>query len=208
MDVKQAIDERRAYRSLDPVEITRELIDDLAGSAQLSASCFNNQPWRYVFVHDPEVLGELQGALSRGNDWAKAASMIIAVFTKKDLDCLIKGREYYLFDTGMATAFIILRATELGLVAHPIAGYNEQKAKEVLGIPDDMTLIALVIVGKHSETISPILSEKQVGWERQRPKRLPLEDFVHLNRLHGKSLPGIRNPRLNLKRVLRHKTSP
>ena len=181
MDVKQAMNERRAYRSLDPVTITHELIQDLGESAQLSASCFNNQPWRYVFVHDPEVLDELHEALFRGNAWAKAASMIIAVFSKKDLDCIIKGKEYYLFDTGMATAFIILRATELGLIAHPIAGYDEQKAKEVLGIPDDMTLITLVIVGKHSETSSPILSEKQVEWEKTRPERLPLNDFVHVN---------------------------
>jgi hypothetical protein len=51
--------------------------------------------------------------------------MIIAVFSQKDLDCIRRGgREYYLFDTGMATAFMILRAMGLGLVAHPIAGFN------------------------------------------------------------------------------------
>ena len=182
MDVKQAISQRRAYRSLEPVDITEELIEDLAGNAQLSASCSNKQPWRYVFVHDPEVLSELHEALSRGNAWAKAASMIVAVFSRRDLDCLIKGREYYLFDTGMATAFLILRATELGLVAHPIAGYSEQKAKEVLRIPDEMTLITLVIVGRHSETISPVLSEKQIKSEKDRPERLTLREFVHFNR--------------------------
>ena len=182
MDVEQAISERRAYRSLEPVEITEELIEDLARNAQLSASCSNKQPWRYVFVHDPDVLSELHEALPRGNAWAKAASMIVAVFSRRDLDCLIRGREYYLFDTGMATAFLILRATELGLVAHPIAGYNEQKAKEVLRIPDDMTLITLVMVGRHSADISPALSEKQIESEKNRPERLPLEGFVHLNR--------------------------
>lgn len=185
MDVKQAIGERRAYRSLDPVQITEELIDDLARSARLSASCSNKQPWRYVFVHDPEVLSELHETLPRGNAWAKAASMIVAVFSKRDLDCLIKGREYFLFDTGMATAFLILRATELGLVAHPIAGYKEQEAKEVLGIPDDMTLITLVMVGRHSESTSPVLSEKQVEAEKRRPERLPLGEFVHFNRYQG-----------------------
>ena len=185
MDVKQAINERRAYRSFDPVTITQEIIQDLGESAQLSASCFNNQPWRYVFVHEPEVLSELHEALFKGNAWAKAASMIIAVFSKADLDCVIKGKEYYLFDTGMATAFIILRATELGLVAHPIAGYSEPKAKEVLRIPDGMTLITLVIVGKHSENISPVLSDKQIGWEMERPERLPLRDFVHMNRFEN-----------------------
>ena len=181
MDVKQAIHTRRAYRSLEPVEITEELIRDLAESAQLTPSCFNNQPWRFVFAHDPEVLKKLHDAMSKGNEWVQAASMIIAVFSREDLDCRIKGRNYYLFDTGMATAFIILRATELGLVAHPIAGYKEDQVKEILGIPEDMKVITLVVVGKHSETIGPLLTEKQVEAEKKRPERLPLEEFAYVN---------------------------
>jgi len=111
--------------------------------------------------------------------------MIIAVFSREDLDCRIKGRNYYLFDTGMATAFIMLRATELGLVAHPIAGYREDQVKEILGIPEDMRVITLVIVGQHSETISPLLSEKQVESEEERPERLPLEEFAYVNGFKG-----------------------
>lgn len=181
LSVKQAIQARRAYRSLEPVEITEELIRDLAESARLAPSCFNNQPWRFVFVYDPEVLKKLHGAMSRGNKWVQAASMIIAVFSREDLDCRIKGRNYYLFDTGMATAFLILRATELGLVAHPIAGYDEDAVKEILGIPEDMQVITLVNVGKHSETIGPLLSEKQAETEKQRPERLPPGEFAYVN---------------------------
>jgi nitroreductase len=186
MDVKQAIIKRRAFRSLEPVEITKELIYDLAKCAQLSASCFNNQPWRYVFVYDPEVLKEMHAALSPGNEWARDASMIIVVFSKKDDDCVIRDREYYLFDTGMATGYIILRATELGLVAHPIAGYSPKKTREILGIPDDHNVITLVIIGKHSEKINPILSDKQVEAENKRPERIPLDKFVYINKYKGK----------------------
>jgi len=181
MDVKEAIERRRAYRSLDPVEITQYLIDDLAKCAQLAASCFNKQPWRFVFVHQPEMLKRMHAALSKGNEWIHHASMIVAVFTRKDLDCLVKGREYYLFDTGMAVAHIILRATELGLVAHPIAGFDEAKAKEILGIPEEMTVITLVNVGKKRQSMRPELSEQQIAWEMERPQRLPLEKIVHLN---------------------------
>ena len=181
MDVKQAIHARRAYRSLEPVEITEELARDLAESAQLAPSCFNNQPWRFVFVYDPEVLKRLYGAMSKGNEWTQTASMVIAVFSKRDADGLIRGREYYLFDTGMATAFMLLRATELGLVAHPIAGYDEAAAKEILGISEDMKVITLVIIGKHSEAIGPLLTEKQAESERTRPERLPVEEFSYMN---------------------------
>ena len=108
--------------------------------------------------------------------------MIIAVFSKPELDCMIKSRNYYQFDTGMASAAMILRATELGLVAHPIAGYSPKKTKGILGIPEDMEVITLIIVGKHSDTISPILSDKQREAEKKRPERLPLETFVYKNR--------------------------
>ncbi|MGB9724508.1 MAG: nitroreductase family protein [Chloroflexia bacterium] len=184
MKVQQAIEQRRAYRSLDPVEITPELVQDLAESARLAPSCFNNQPWRFVFVYDPGTLQDMHTALSRGNEWARAASLIVAVFSQQELDCQIKGRDYYLFDTGMATAFLILRATEMGLVAHPIAGYDEERVKEILGIPREMTVITLVIVGRHSAEISPVLSEKQVAWEKARPERLPLEKFAFVNAYH------------------------
>lgn len=182
MDVTRAIEVRRAYRSLEPVEITEDLIKDLARHAQLAPSCNNNQPWRFVFVYAPEILKQMHAALSPGNEWIHAASMIIAVFSRKEDDCIIKDREYHQFGCGLATAFLVLRATELGLVAHPIAGYSPKKTKEILGIPAEYQVITLIIVGKHAPTISPVLSEKQVGWEKARPERLPLEKFVHLDR--------------------------
>jgi len=83
VDVKEAINKRRAYRSLEVVNITEDIIEDLARSASLSCSCFNNQPWRFVFVYDKEKLKELFSALSKGNKWAYNASMIIAVFSRK-----------------------------------------------------------------------------------------------------------------------------
>jgi nitroreductase len=182
MDVIEAIQKRRAYRSLDPVEITTDLINDLARCAQLSASCSNNQPWRFVFVYDPAMLRKMHEALSKGNEWIHHASMIIAVLSKKEFDCIIKERQYYQFDVGMATAFLILRATELGFVAHPIAGYSPQKTREILGIPDDLEVITLVNVGKHASDIHPVLTENQRETELKRPDRFPLEKFVYLNR--------------------------
>jgi nitroreductase len=182
MDVIEAIIQRRAYRSLASVEITNELIIELAKAAQLFCSCFNKQPWRYVFVYNKKILKQLHSTLSPGNEWAQSASMIIAVLSKPELDCIMKdGRKYYLFDTGMATGSMILRATELGLVAHPIAGFNPEKVKEILKIPKDMEVITLVIVGKHSEKISPVLSEKQIEAEKNRPERISLDNLMFIN---------------------------
>lgn len=182
MNVKDAVLARRAYRSLEPAGITEGLIKDLAECASLAPSCFNHQPWRYCFVYGRTTLGKMNSALSKGNEWARQASMIIAVYSRLDYDCEIKGREYYLFDTGLSTAFLVLRATELGLVAHPIAGFDEDRVKEILDIPEDMKVITLVIVGKHSMEISPLLSEKQAEAENNRPERLDLEGISRIYR--------------------------
>jgi len=190
MDVIEAINERRAYRSLEPVDITEDLIKDLARHARLSPSCFNNQPWRFVFVRDPEMLEKMHEALSQGNVWARAASMIIAVFSKKEDDCIIRDREYHQFDCGLAAGFLVLRATELGLVAHPIAGYSPKKTREILGIPEDYHVITLIIVGKHSEKISSVLSDDQVAAERSRPERKPFSEIVSIDRFGQKSIRG------------------
>ena len=180
MNVNEAIKIRRAYRSLEPIEISDTLIMDLAEKAQLATSCMNKQPWNYIFVKDKEQLEKLFTTLSKGNKWVERASLIIAVFSQLENDCIIGERLYYLFDTGMATAFIVLRATELGLVAHPIAGFNEERAKQILKIPVEMRLITLVIIGKHSNEVNPVLSEAMKLGEKQRPPRRALSEFVYI----------------------------
>jgi hypothetical protein len=69
----------------------------------------------------------------------------------------------------------------IGTVTHPIAGFDDEKVKEILDIPEDATVITLVIISNHSETISPTLSDKQAKVEKMRPERLTFEKFVYLN---------------------------
>jgi nitroreductase len=185
MNVTDAINTRRAFRSLKKVKITRAIVEDLAHHAQLSASCFNNQPWRYVFVYEKEILEKMYEALSRGNVWAHQSSMIIAAFSKPDDDCQIRGREYHHFDLGMGTATLILRATELGLVAHPIAGFSPQKTRAILGIPEEYTVLTLIIVGEKMQELHQSLSDKQVENELKRPERKPFSEWAYHNKYQG-----------------------
>jgi nitroreductase len=189
MDVVKAIEKRRAYRSLVPVEITADLIKDLAENARLSPSCFNNQPWRFVFVRDPDVLVSMQEALSSGNEWAYEASMIIVVFSRKEDDCMIRDRIYHQFDCGLAAGFLILRATELGYIAHPIAGFSPKKTRAILGIPDEYDVITLIIFGKHTDSISSVLSDEQKASEKRRPRRKALDKIVYIDKYGQKFNP-------------------
>jgi nitroreductase len=186
MELHDAIAVRRAYRSLDPVEITEAMVREVMDDVRLAPSCFNNQPWRFVFVFESAALAAMKSALNKGNAWAQSASMIVAVASRKDLDCVIPAkdyqeREYFLFDAGMAAAYLILRLTERGLVAHPIAGYSERAAKQAIGMPDDMKLITLIIVGRKASSVSAVLSDSQKASEAARPSRKPFEEVAFLN---------------------------
>lgn len=185
MDVHAAIEARRATRSLAPAEITADLVRDLASHARLSPSCSNNQPWRFVFVFELAKLEAMKPVFNKGNQWCHAAPLIVAVFSRKEDDCVIKDREYHQFDTGMAVAFLILRATELGLVAHPIAGYSPRKVREILGIPEEFQVITLILVGKRASDPNPYLTPEKLEAETRRPERLPLERFAFLNAYSG-----------------------
>jgi len=181
-NLDQILRSRRSLRSLAPVTITPELISALSRAASLAPSCYNKQPWRYIFVHDPQVLDKMHDALSKGNEWAQKSSLIIAVLSHPDLDCIIKDREYFLFDTGLATAMLLLKATDLNLVAHPIAGFDPAKVRAILDIPENMTVVTLVIVGARADHIDAELSEWQRAAETERPPRLTPDRFRAENR--------------------------
>lgn len=176
MEVKEAIHRRRALRSLDVRPVEAEKIDALAEAARLSASCFNNQPWHFVFCTGSEALAAVRAALPKGNAWATRAPLVIAVSAKEDDDCqLSERRDYYLFDCGLAIGQLVLRATEMALVAHPIAGFDPAKVGAALGIPEGYVTITLIICGYHGPDDS-LLSDKQKATEPVRPERRPASE--------------------------------
>src|SRR5699024_1453139 len=79
------------------------------------------------------------------------------------------------FDTGAAWGYLALEATRKGLFAHGMGGFDRAKAKEVLNIPEDYAVHAIVAIGYQGETES--LSEELQ--EREKPSnRNQMEEFT------------------------------
>jgi nitroreductase len=180
--ILRPIEARRARRAISDRPISRETAETLLRAAHLAPSCSNNQPWRLIAVDDPATLAAVKGSLTRGNYWAKPAPLVAAVASRIDLDCRIPdGREYFLFGCGLAAMNLILQATEIGLVAHPIAGFRQREVKPALGVPDDYTVIALVIVAYPSGDLAG-LSDRHREEETGPRDRRPLDQVVSWNR--------------------------
>jgi nitroreductase len=181
MELMDSIEMRKSYRAFDPVEITDEMISELMYSASRAPSCNNNQPWRFIFVREEKILDKVKDTLTRGNYWGKRASAIIALVSRPDLDCQTDGRNYNLLDSGMAMGFMLLKATEMGLASHPIAGFDQKAVKEILNIPNDYELLPLIIIGERSDDLDLLEKDRHKESEVKRSKRKPMEEVMSID---------------------------
>ena len=173
---------RKATRAISERPVEAQKLAAILEAARLSASCANNQPWRFLVLTDPEALSKGREALSRGNYWAANAPVLIFGYSRPDLDCQIAGREYYLFDLGMAVQNILLQATELDLVARPMAGFSPQKVREAFGMPADTQVVVAIAIGyEGGEAELAKLSEKHRAISGAPRQRRPPEEIVGFN---------------------------
>jgi nitroreductase len=139
---------RSACRAIDPRPVERDKLQTLLEAAQLSASCMNNQPWRFLVLDEADALEKGIEALADGNYWARTAPVLLIGMSKVDLDCHpADGREYFLFDLGMAAQNIMLQAAEFDLVARPMAGFRPAAIREAFEIPEPYTILVVIAVG-------------------------------------------------------------
>ncbi len=170
---------RRARRALGG-KVSRATIKRLVQAAALAPSCFNMQPWRFVAATGDALLA-VHAGLKGGNAWAKAAPVIFAIVSRPELDCqLSMDREYWMFDCGMAAMNLQLQATQMGLYAHPMAGFDPAVVKKALAIPADHVLIALVAVGRPADVSA--LDAEQQKMERARRERKALGSVLSFDR--------------------------
>lgn len=176
----EAIEKRRAYRALDTRPIGEDVLLRLAEAAHTAPSSMNNQPWRLVTVSDENVLESLKEALAPGNYWAKKAPALVAVVTNNSWGMTLGERNYAPFELGMAAMAYQIQAVQEGLHVHPIAGFNADLAKKkVLGIADEDSIMALMVVGYPGDNSH--LSEKHLESENGKRDRLPLEKVHAFN---------------------------
>lgn len=143
MDTQEAIRTRCSLKvqvSDRPVE--PELIRRVLDAARLAPSARNLQPWRFVVVQGREAVQPLVRDVFFGpsSPLDQAPVLILACATPAE-DVTISGKEYYLFDVGLAVENLLLAATDLGLVTHLIASYDETGLKKRLHIPDEVRVV-------------------------------------------------------------------
>ncbi len=170
MDAWDAICARRNVREYQPRAISDEDLDRIAEAGWRAPSAKNRQPWDFVIVTDRAQLQELS-TVWRGAGHIAAAPAAIAIVAPVPPDERRVVTDNY--DIGQATMAMLIAATDLGIgTGHSSVG-DQEKARAILGVPDDHLVAFLLGVGYPADRpLRPIRT----------PNRRPFSEVVH----HGR----------------------
>lgn len=157
-----ATEVRKADRPIDPIFLRRwspramagasVSADDLATvfeAARWAPSSYNEQEWRFLYAHREgphwRTFFEL---LAEGNRaWCDRAGVLIVVLSHRVFARNGKSNPVHSFDTGAAFENLALQGCRMGLVVHGMAGFDYERARTALAVPDDYAVEAMVAIG-------------------------------------------------------------
>jgi nitroreductase len=150
--VLPVIAERWSPRAYDEhYEITQHEILSILEAGRWAPSANNGQPWRFsVITRNDQLAEKFLPTLGRNADWSHRASahiVISALNVKED------GTPYLTagFDSGLAAQNMMLQVRELGLHVRPIGGVDRDAMREVLDLPANLNIIAVLVIGKRAD---------------------------------------------------------
>lgn len=144
MEAWDAICARRNVREYQPRAISDEDLNRIAEAGWRAPSAKNRQPWDFVIVTDRAQLQELS-TVWRGAGHIAAAPAAIAIVAPVPPDERRVVTDNY--DIGQATMAMMIAATDLGIgTGHSSVG-DQEKARAILGVPDDRLVAFLLGVG-------------------------------------------------------------
>jgi len=170
---------RWSPRALSGEEISGKELMSLFEAAKWAPSSYNNQPWRFIYAKkNSEHWNALFNLMSEFNKaWAKNASALIVVVSKKTFDNNGKPSVTHSFDSGSAWMSLALQASVKGLVAHGMEGFDYNNAVKELDIPDDFQVEAMIAVGKpgKKESLPESLQEREFPSGRKKLSEIVFE---------------------------------
>jgi nitroreductase len=176
-EVDELFLDRWSPRAMSGEPVTEKELLTLFEAARWAPSSFNNQPWRILYARrDTEHWPVFLGLLVEGNrSWAKDGAALLLFLSKETFDHNSKPYPTHSFDTGAAWENLALQATLGSLVTHGMQGFDYERARTELNIPEGFRVEAMAVVGRPGDPAS--LPEKMR--ERETPSdRKPLSEIT------------------------------
>ena len=168
---------RWSPRSMTGEGMTDQELMPLFEAARWAPSSYNNQPWVFIYAHrdTPEWKPIFDLMIEFNQSWTKNAAVLVVVISKNTFYHNGKTARTHSYDTGSAWMSLALEGTSRGYVIHGMEGFDYDKARKVLHIPDDYTVEAMAAIGKRApkEKLPPQIQERELPSDRR-----PLEQML------------------------------
>lgn len=178
--LNENIQNRKSLRAFAPTPVEQHKIDSLFEAARWSFSASNDQPWVYLYA-TPDQADLWQNILQTLNEpnriWASQAQILILSMARTHSLKTQKPIFYHMHDVGAANMAMNIQAVSMGLQLHPMAGFDKNKAIEMLNIPEALTPVA-IFAGGYPGTDMSVLNEFQQKMEQTKVDRLTQHSFV------------------------------
>lgn len=172
--VHELLARRRSPRAFDPKRrISNAAMRALLEAARIAPSCFNEQPWRFLVFdgEDEEALERARSCLVSGNAWARLAPALVLSVAAERWENDGSPNRHAQHDVGLASENLALEATALGLAVHLMAGFDFDRARELFGIPEGFTPMAMIAIGYPAavDDLPAGLRERELAPRRRKP---------------------------------------
>jgi nitroreductase len=176
-DINPLLLHRWSPRAMSGEEISDTELMRLFEAARWAPSSYNGQPWRFIYAkRNTEQWDKLFNLMVDFNkSWAKNAAVLLVIISRKNFEQDEKPSVTHQFDAGAAWENLALQGGTEGLVTHGMQGFDYEKARRDLSIPDAFDVMAMVAIGKPAskEILAPELQQRE-----QPSDRKPLSEII------------------------------
>lgn len=141
---------RWSPRAMSGEPVTDDELMTVFEAARWAPSTYNEQEWRFLYARrdTPQWETFFELLMDANKVWCARAAVLCVVLARKTFARNGKPNPVHLYDTGSAWQNLTLQATAMGLVSHGMAGFDFEKAKADLKVPDDYAVAAMFALGR------------------------------------------------------------
>ena len=163
---------RWSPRAMSGEKVSEQELMTMFEAARWAPSSYNAQQWRALYaLRGTEHWNLFFELLGEGNKtWAKNAAVLVVFISRKNFEYNNKPSITHSYDAGSAWENFALQGCTLGLVVHGMQGFDYDRARRDLGIPDEFQLEAMAAVGRpgRKEDLPQNLQERETPTDRRK----------------------------------------
>jgi nitroreductase len=175
-----AIAARWSPRAFRDEPVPEAILARVLEAGRWAASCYNEQPWAFIVAdrhRHADAFARIFALLSENNrKWAGAAPVLMVACARTRFSGNGNPNIHAWFDLGQATSAMAIEAAGLGLQLHQMAGIDRARAKQELGIPEDVDVAVAIALGQPGDPAS--LPEALAAREVAPRVRKPVSDWA------------------------------